>query len=177
MPPYVGSVSSSQAGVTLHVRTTTSAWKTVPGFFSHILLYFCNEYNIYVPQNPESWQILDMKINLLKTLYFESVLLILILGATHFFLPRLSVPHPSSANASAVQIIERILLPELCSSGTLSKLTFVDFSNNNLDRLPTSFSTLSKLETLVVTGNKVGFHRCCKHLFRFWRHCHQFHLV
>nr|CDJ96700.1 Leucine-rich repeat and B3 B4 tRNA-binding domain containing protein [Haemonchus contortus] len=48
---------------------------------------------------------------------------------------------------------ELVSVPE--ELGTLSKLVFVDLSNNKLERLPASFSKLTKLETLVVSGNQL----------------------
>ncbi|KAK6044561.1 hypothetical protein COOONC_17935 [Cooperia oncophora] len=38
------------------------------------------------------------------------------------------------------------------------KLVFIDLSTNKLERLPASFSKLTKLETLVASGNQVKFH-------------------
>ncbi|KAK6060875.1 leucine Rich repeat-containing domain protein, partial [Cooperia oncophora] len=48
---------------------------------------------------------------------------------------------------------ELVSVPE--DLGTLSKLVFIDLSTNKLERLPASFSKLTKLETLVASGNQI----------------------
>ncbi|KAK5979810.1 Leucine Rich repeat-containing domain protein [Trichostrongylus colubriformis] len=66
----------------------------------------------------------------------------------------------SPSIVSCLQLTKLVIIRNELASvpeeiGTLSKLVFIDLSNNKLERLPGSFSKLTKLETLVVSGNQL----------------------